>query len=428
MLKRLTLVSISLISSSAWSAAYKIPEQSLNATALSAAYVANANGADTTYYNPAAMVYNTDRSQLEVAMLYIYLPGIDFSGTSVSALGAVDGGTFRDSSKEEHFFVPTFHYVSPDMNNARFGLSVVSPAGLTKRWSGPAQAMAENFTLETIEINPTAAYLISDRFSVGGGLRALYSKGKVKSNYELVTAAPPGADPVLSRNLKGDSWDFGYNLAFHFKPSDNLSLAVTYRSKIDLSVEGDAKLSWRDPLTLVTPSLAYKGDASVKIPIPAATTLAAAFDLTPDTTVEVTYERTYWSVYEKLDFNYQTTFLSPHPLSAFDDPLRKDFEDSNTYRIGITYQYDESLKLMAGLAYDETPVPSDTLGFELPDSDAWVYSFGVDYKVEEQISVGAALLYSDKDSRSVSNSPQGISGEFTGAGAYLLTMGLKYTF
>jgi len=83
---------------------------------------------------------------------------------------------------------------------------------------------------------------------------------------------------------------------------------------------------------------------------------------------------------------------------------------------------------MAGLAYDESPVPSDTLGFELPDSDAWVYSFGADYKVDEKMSVGAALLYSDKDSRSVSNSPQGITGEFTGSGAYLLTFGFKYAF
>jgi len=296
MLKKLTLISISLISSSAWSAAYKIPEQSLNATALSSAYVANANGADTSYYNPAAMVYNADRSQLEMSMTYIYLPEVNFSGTSTSALGAVGGGTFKDSSKKEHFFMPTFHYVSPDINNARFGLSVISPAGLTKRWSGPAQAASQDFTLKTIEINPTVAYQFSDKFSIGGGVRALYSKGKVKSNYELVTAAPPGTDPVLSRSLKGSSWDFGYNLAFHFKPSDNFSLAATYRSKIDLSIEGNAKLNWQDPLTLVTPSLAYNDTASVKTPIPAAATLAAAFDITSNTTVEVTYERTYWSV------------------------------------------------------------------------------------------------------------------------------------
>ncbi|MES9958202.1 MAG: hypothetical protein ABW120_00385 [Sedimenticola sp.] len=34
---------------------YKIPEQSVNSTALSAAYVANAQGPDSSYYNPAAI-------------------------------------------------------------------------------------------------------------------------------------------------------------------------------------------------------------------------------------------------------------------------------------------------------------------------------------------------------------------------------------
>ena len=43
---------------SLYSAGYKIPEQSLNAVALSAAYIANANGADAAYYNPANMVFS----------------------------------------------------------------------------------------------------------------------------------------------------------------------------------------------------------------------------------------------------------------------------------------------------------------------------------------------------------------------------------
>ncbi len=61
---------------------YAIPESSINATALSAAYVANAHGADAAYYNPAAMVYNEDAGLLEVDATYIHLTPIDFSGTT----------------------------------------------------------------------------------------------------------------------------------------------------------------------------------------------------------------------------------------------------------------------------------------------------------------------------------------------------------
>ncbi len=411
---KLSLFAGLVCTSNAWSAAYKVPEQSLNATALSAAYVANANGADSTYYNPAAMVFNQDRSQLEASVTLIHLPEIDFSGTADTALGrAVISG---DSSKIENFIVPTFHYVSPAVDRARFGLSVVAPAGLSKRWKDGAQAFSEEFTLKTVEINPTAAYQLADNFSIGGGLRAVYSDGVVKSTFN--TSLP--GQPVLSRDLEGDSWDFGYNLALHFKPSDTLSLAATYRSRVDLTVEGDAELSFA--------GIPYDGPASVEVPIPAALNLAAAFEVSPKTTVELNYERTYWSSYKELDFNYPTTLPHPVLVASFDTPQARDYKDSNTWRIGLTHQYDDELKLMAGFAYDETPVPSETLGFELPDSDAYVYSFGAEYKMDDNMSIGGALLYSDKDSRSVDQTPPGITGEFKGAGAYLLTLALKYNF
>ena len=53
---------------------YKIPEQSLNATALAAAYVAHTTGADTAYYNPANMAFMADKQYVEGAITLAYLP------------------------------------------------------------------------------------------------------------------------------------------------------------------------------------------------------------------------------------------------------------------------------------------------------------------------------------------------------------------
>lgn len=130
---------------------YKIPENSINATALSAAYVANAHGADAAYYNPAAMVHNDDANLFEADMTYIGLSKIHYASTS---------GTVNIDSKSENFLVPTLHFASKKLgdNGARVGLSVVVPAGLSKRWkNAPAVYSAEEFTLETVEVNPTMA-------------------------------------------------------------------------------------------------------------------------------------------------------------------------------------------------------------------------------------------------------------------------------
>ncbi|PLX59870.1 OmpP1/FadL family transporter [Sedimenticola selenatireducens] len=408
-MKKLALVSaISLaVTGQAMAAGYKIPENSINSMALSAAYVANAHGADAAYYNPAAMVYNAPGASLEADLTLAHLTSINLTS----------GALAPDSTKVENIPIPSFHYVSPAMGDFRFGLSAVVPVGLSKRCKGGATAFAEEFTLETLELNPSVGYRINDRFSVGAGVRVIYSDGVVKSNNGAGT----------SRDLTGDSFDYGYNLALHFKATDQLSLAATYRSKIDLTVEGDANL-------LVGGALSYIGPASVKIPAPAALNLAAAYDINDQTTIEFVYERTYWSAYDQLDFNYAST-INPVINGIFGTPLIKDWSDSNTYRIGLTHQLNPKWTVMAGFAYDETPVPKKYVGYELPDSDAKIISFGAKYNYSDQMTIGAALLYDQKDKLTI---PAGVNAEasntllggatFEDARAYLFTVGMEYKF
>ncbi|MFH0708651.1 MAG: outer membrane protein transport protein [Pseudomonadota bacterium] len=383
---------------------YAIPESSINATALSAAYVANAHGADATYYNPAAMVYNDDANLLEVDMTYIGLSKIHYASTS--------GATNIDSESEK-FLVPSIHYTSKKLgdNGARVGLSIVVPAGLSKRWkSAPAVYSAEEFTLETVEFNPSVAIPLSDTVSMGVGFRVISSSGVVKS-----TAPNPA-----SRDLTGDSLDYGYNLALNYRPISNLSLAATYRSKINLNVEGSANLRY-----LTTPP--YSGPASVTIPLPAALNLAVAYTFDTGTTVEAVYQRTYWSAYKNLDFDYSGT---PNTATVvFGTPVSKNYDNTNTYRLGLTQKYDK-WTAMAGVAYDETPVPESTLGYELPDSDAWIVSLGGRYQLDSHWNIGLAGLVDMKESREVhqASGSNPVNGEFSNARAYLVTAGIEYRF
>lgn len=384
---------------------YKVPESSINATALSAAYVANAQGADAAYYNPAAMVYNDDAGMLEVDASYIGLSKINYKGTYTSS--GVTTGPYDINSNSESFLVPTLHYASKKLgdNGVRVGFSIVSPAGLSKRWdTQPAKGSAEEFTLQTLEFNPSIALPLSESVSFGAGLRVISSEGVVKST------------SAVSRDMTGSSIDYGYNIALMAKPVSALSLAATYRSKVDLSIEGSAKL-------YSGAVLAYNGDVSVRVPVPAALNLAAAYTFDTGTTVEAVYERTYWSAYQNLDFNYPTSIggLAPY----FDDPKPKNWKDTNTYRLGLTQKIDQ-WTAMAGVAYDETPVPEATLGYELPDSDAIIASVGGRYKINNSWNVGLAGLVDMKKNRQVHNAS--INGNFSQARAYIVTAGVEYRF
>jgi long-chain fatty acid transport protein len=409
---------LSLSAATLLASGYRIPEQSLNSVALSAAYVAGANGADASYYNPANMSFMENGAFTEVAMTYINLPKINYT----DALNSHYSG----DSKEEQFLMPNLHYVSPMVGNWRYGLSITAPAGLSKRWDEAFQkASSEEFTLKVIEVNPTASYLVNDQLSLGFGLRGVYTDGVVKSDAN-------GLGANASRDLTGDSIDFGYNLALSYKPIKDLVLAATYRSKVDLTVEGDA--------TLVHPVLTmlggnYVGGASVTIPLPASLALAAAYTY-DKTTVEFVYERTYWSSYKDLDFNYDTTLSSlggtSSPYAAFDVQRPKNWKDSNAYRIGLSHQCTDNLKMMLGFAIDKSPTPDSTLGFELPDSDAKLYSIGFEYKLTQKLKVGLAYLYDDKEDRTVTNrsftNTTAPYGTFSDSAAHLVTASFKYKF
>jgi len=393
---------LSLSAATLLASGYRIPEQSLNSVALSAAYVAGANGADASYYNPANMSFMENGAFTEVAMTYINLPKVNYTDAQSSALSG--------DSKEENFLMPNLHYVSPMMGNWRYGLSITAPAGLSKRWDETfPKASSEEFTLKVIEINPTASYLVNDQLSLGFGLRGVYSEGVIKYR-----------GTGYQNKMEADSIDFGYNLAMSYKPIKDLTLAATYRSKVNLTVDGDAET------TLAGNAL--NGGVKTHIPLPASLALAAAYTM-DKTTAEFVFERTYWSSYDSLDFQFDNATVESSSLGA---KKPKNWKDVNAYRIGISHQWSDTLKLMAGFAIDKTPVPSNTLGFELPDSDAKLYSVGFEYKMSQNLKVGLAYLYDDKEDRTVTNrsgsNPTAPYGTFSDSAAHLLTASLKYKF
>lgn len=410
-----SIISLSVTTSVALAGGYKIPEQSLNSTALSAAYIANANGADASYFNPANMVWNENVDQMEGALTYIYLPAIEYNGTYTSSTGTTyPSSVASGKSKVENFYMPNFHYSSKEINGLRYGFSITSPVGLSKRWDTTLQkASAEEFTLKTVELNPTIAKKVNENLAVGGGIRVIYSEGIVKSN----------SSGTLTRDMTGDSFDFGWNIAISYKPETTTTLSATYRSKIDLTEEGTA--------SLVGGGGTYNGDTSVTVPAPAALNLAVAKEI-ENTTYELVYEKTYWSAYQNLDFEYPTTLANATLIAAFDNPKDKLWKDTNTYKLGITHQYSNNLKLMFGFAIDETPIPESKLGYELPGSDGKIYSCGFEKKLDANRSFGMAYLFSDKESRTVNQTyslgTPAINGTFTNAAAHLVTIGYKVKF
>lgn len=395
------------VAGSAMASGWRIPEQSVDSTAKAGANIASSTRADTAYFNPANMGWMEDTWHLQADATYIYLTEIDYEDAR--------SPTLNGSSEGENFFVPTGFLVTPSYGGARFGLAITAPGGLAKRWNDPyPRTFAEEFSLAVIEVNPTVSYSFGEMVSIAAGPRFIYADATVKS-YGMVEVAP-GFDLPIGRDMDGDTTEWGWNVALAVKPTEKLNLSGTYRSHIDLDFEDEA--------TLIQPGRAPGTfPAEVSVPLPAVLAFSVAYDVLDNLNIELTWDRTFWSKYDDLDFNF-----TPPAIPAFEEPVPKDWDDSNAYRIGVTYGLNDYLTIMAGFAYDETPVPTENIGFELPDSDAWIYSLGAQYAVSDKMDVGVAALYDYKESRTAKSADGVIDGEFTDAGAFLITVGLDYRF
>ena len=394
---------------------FRIANQSLEAVGLSGAHIAFTQGPDSNYYNPANVSYLPDHWLMETSLTLLQLPSIEYTDNR--------GSMLNGTSDNEIFFMPLLHLTSPRYGNLRYGFSLTYPYGLAKQWPQPyPRAFAEKFSLLTVEANPSLAYEATDWLSLGAGVRVVYGKGEVENEVGI-----PLSPLFLSRSSDGTDTQFGYNLALSLRPVKHWSVAATYRSEVNLDLNGDTELQ---ALAGTMPVAGYSGNGAVGITLPAVLSLATSYTFNR-LTVELAWDRTYWSSFKELDFAYSQSFQAP-PFAVFDIAISKNWEDADAYRIGLTYNWNEYWTTTLGMAYEQTPVPTNTLGFELPDADAMVYCAGVRYRYSPATELGLSYMYYHTQTRSVnavtSANPAGIDGSFTEGGAHAVTLGMITTF
>lgn len=409
MKKSISLVALAsiLAAGTAYASGYRIPEQSSDSVAKAGAHIASSTGADSSYYNPANMGFADNAWLTEIDLTYIHLTSIDYTDNRTPA--------FNGSSEKENFLLPTFFVVSPDYANFRFGLSFTAPYGLAKRWNDYYPSLTANkFELQVLDLNPSVAYKVSDYFSIAGGVRAVFSSADARFG----GASPSGF--VGNLDADGDwATDWGWNLALAVKPTEESNISATYRSKVDLGLSASTTGSTNMPM-----QYSFQSDADLALPAPAVFTLAGAYTWNA-LTVELTWDRTFWSEYEELNFDFD----DPVAEGVYGRPSPKDWDDTDAFRIGAAYAFNESFTGMLGFAVDSNPVPEEALGFELPDSDVLLFSIGGRYKINEKAEFGLGLLYDYKDSRKVTNATTAqIDGEFENASAILVSAGFSYKF
>lgn len=406
---------------------FRLYEQSNMGQGMSHAVAASVDDASAVYYNPAAMV--------------------DMGHYAVSAgIQAIDPMTEYSGQGESELLHSNVTIGAPHLylikafadNDMALGLGVFSNFGFATQWNDdtPFRYVATESELATYTTNVNFAKRFGDQFSLAVGIDFLtVTSARYNSMYDYGSGADDG---IQSIEEDGNGW--GFNVAGLYKPNESLSVGLTYRSAITTTISGDASVD-NIPGSLESmlggasvTDRKYTSDVETDLEFPAIAVIGIAFNATEQVTIEVDVDWTGWSSYEELRHTVSDPLTTSGGATILPSEIvtEANYEDTISYRVGVSYQATEKFTVRFGGAFEPTPVPVETVDPRIAGADRTVVSFGFTLAAADNFNVDGGVAYFFSDTLTVENEvgsdvDSSVDGDYTTTGiTYGLSFGYKF--
>jgi long-chain fatty acid transport protein len=190
----------------------------------------------------------------------------------------------------------------------------------------------------------------------------------------------------------------GYNLGVMFKPSDKLSVGISYRSAVDAHIsEGDVKITGL-PGSAASNFTATKFEATLPLP----DVYSFGIGVSPSEKLLLAFDANLvgWSRYQSLDFKYSGGVLGGPTTTS--SSSKRQYQDALAFRLGGQYKVTDHFTVRAGTFYDFSAVRDGFVTPETPDADRVGFTAGLGYSFGERFGIDASFLYEDFMKRSQS--------------------------
>jgi long-chain fatty acid transport protein len=237
------------------------------------------------------------------------------------------------------------------------------------------------------------AYKPVEWFRVGGGLQAMVGKFQSQvvfsaSPADRVIGAPedPQYDALSQLEVSPIVSPSG-NVGMIFEPAKIVRIGVS--GQLPFWINAPAKISVRLPTAAPFDRARQEGDeAEVKFKLPPI--LRGGVELRSDLgdssriRVEATYVREFWSLHDSLDVRSKNVLLYnvtgfPSPFGVAPISLPRNFQDSNSFRLGGEYSFRVGsywLDARAGFSYETSAIPKEWVSVLTYDANKMVGSLG----------------------------------------------------
>lgn len=419
----LSLLLTCIIAVSAFGSGFLIPEQGAKASALAGAFAATADDPSAIFYNPAGI------AQQRSLAAYAGTTFINFTNEFVGDPNSPVTSGVEGKYNRHTFNVPNLYAVMPIGNNITVGVGVFAAFGLRTDWQDPwaGRYVSKDADLKTTSVNPVIAWQTSDgRLAIGGGVEYRRARVILNANRMALNPFTGRIVDVANTRLASDYGDgMGWNAGILFKPTPRFRIGASYRTDMDIDLEGDAEITQISTGNaqldaIIGSQLPPDQKIKTTFPFPSIATVGIAFSPTEKVSLEFDVMRTGWSAFDALSVDFVTT-----PAASF--VREQEWKDSNSYRLGYNHKANDNWDIRLGALYDENPQPTQHVSPLLPDADRLGVTMGTGWHHGPFTADWSLLVLHFKDRDTQGMNTEGFNGMYQ-TDALLWSANLGYRF
>lgn len=397
---------------------FLIYEHGSAAMAMAGAFAALANDPTAIFYNPAGLAW-VRGTQLSLGGVFIFPSG------SLNLPNWPDPNYNKVYQLDQTFFPPHFYLSRSFGQRITAGIGIFAPYGLGTSWpvNYPLRYICTSSSMQTIFVNPTITYRLNDYFALGFGISYITSKLSLDLVRRLeIPGIWTGDVPISLQKAKGDSLGFNAGLICR---RDKLGLGIYWRSGFTVEYTGSLKLNKIRVPAQIQPYLPDSGEVATSFRHPHIFGVGISYQITDKFLLAMEGQYFTWNVYDRyvISVDYQNG-------SSEEEIVEENFKNSFILRAGMQYLFRDDLAFRAGLLYDQSPQPVETMDPVLPDASRVAFTLGFGYTKDRlKIDVGYQFeIFYDRTSPNRGIYPGGLGAGTYRTSAQLVGFTLGYRF
>lgn len=344
---------IFLGTASLWAGGWNNTLLGCRALGLGGAFTGVADDPSAIFYNPGGLPFQGERLNFSVAGFNIW-PDHQY---------VMPNGRAVHSKKRS--IVPQLFLTYGMNDRVTIGLGFYTPyAGGGYDWKEEDLGFPFKSTMGVASISPTVSFKVNDFLSLGFNLNFYHGI------FEMNTVSPEFGPMVTEE----DGGTISFGLGMLYKPSSRFSMGFGVRGPAKMTLEGK---------TDITVEIDMIGQ--VKLSLPSTTSFVLPWDfevgfsykLLKNLLFSASAQYTMWSRLDKVE-----KVISDIPgLGSIEEYEVLNFKNILLLHVGAEYQLDNGLSFRAGVGYDRSASPADTLSIRNIDVDKLTLLGGVGYSV-----------------------------------------------